>query len=395
MYQYFPASYPTWYSEGYAEFWGATRFLDNDVVEVGLPVNYRYQSFFANRWLPVRRLLTAQSYADAREVDLLYAQGWLLVRYMFDDRDIHRQVQAYLTAINAGRTYAQAMNESFDNINQLNSRLRGYAGRQRFSVVQLPFRTIDTGEISVRRVSPAEDALMHHEILLSRGVPAREFDEFVRDVRQVAGRFPDDPAALRLLVETEYLASDSAAALAATERLLALRPDDARGLMYRGLIEAEALQAAGSSEPAAWDAARAHILRANRSAPNDPLILQAYHDSFTLAGQMPPESAQNALYTAMERAPSDYDLRYKVAADFEARGMIEDAIAIIRPAAYTQPHREEETDRERRRREERMERFRLAGSTVHETAREMYDRLRERLGLAPEEDEETGESAAN
>jgi hypothetical protein len=64
MYQYFPATYPTWYSEGFAEFWGATRFLDNGAVEVGRPAEHRFGSFFANRWLPLGDLLTAQSYAD-------------------------------------------------------------------------------------------------------------------------------------------------------------------------------------------------------------------------------------------------------------------------------------------------------------------------------------------
>ncbi len=394
MYQYFPASYPTWYSEGFAEFWGATRFLDNDVVEVGLPVDYRYQSFFSNRWLHARRLLTIQSYAGTRELDLVYAQGWLLVRQMFDDPEIHRQIQAYLNAINAGRTYEQAAGEAIDDLDRLNSRLFSYASRRRFSVLQLPFRTIDVGEIDVRVVSPAEQALMHQEIMLSRGIRASELADFAGDLRPIANRFPEDPFALRLLLETERLAGDNAAALAAADRLLAIRPDDPRGLMHRGMIEAERLRDAGSTDQAAWDAARQFILRANRAAPNDPLVLEAYHDSFTLAGQLPPESAQNALYSAMERAPSDYDLRYKVAADFEARGMVEEALAIIRPAAYVLPHREDETERERERREQMQQRYRMAGSTVRESAREMYDRLRERLGLPPEGAEEAGEVAA-
>src|SRR3954447_3038001 len=72
MYRYFPATYPTWYSEGFAEFWGSTKILPGDVVEVGLPVDYRFDSFFENRWLPMKELLTAQSYADVSDVDLLY-----------------------------------------------------------------------------------------------------------------------------------------------------------------------------------------------------------------------------------------------------------------------------------------------------------------------------------
>src|SRR5690606_27248766 len=93
MYHYFPATYPTWYSEGFAEFWGATRFLDNNVVEVGHPANHRFGSFVQGRWLPIGRLLAAQNYADVPEVDLLYAEGWLLVRYAWDNPERKRQLQ--------------------------------------------------------------------------------------------------------------------------------------------------------------------------------------------------------------------------------------------------------------------------------------------------------------
>lgn len=37
MFQNFPATYPSWYSEGFAEYYGNTRILANDVVEIGHP----------------------------------------------------------------------------------------------------------------------------------------------------------------------------------------------------------------------------------------------------------------------------------------------------------------------------------------------------------------------
>jgi len=81
----------------------------------------------------------------------------------------------------------------------------------------------------------------------------------------------------------------------------------------------------------------------------------------------------------MELAPSDSNLRYKVAADFEKRDMIEEAIAIIRPDAYRLPHRKNESEKEKKRREEREEKYRGAGQAKRETAREMLARLEQRL----------------
>ena len=379
MFGYFPASYPTWYSEGFAEFWGATRILPDDVVEIGLPANHRFGSFVMNRWLPARQLLTAQSYADVPELDLLYAEGWLLVRTAFDDAKRRKELQAYLNAINAGSSYEKAMKDSFADIGALDNHLRDLAGGGKFSVLRLPFKKIDVGPIAVRTVRPAEESMMEMSIELAQGILKREAVEFAGKVRSAAARFPDDPFALALLSEAERLAGNRDAAAAAADRLLAAAPDDPRGLLQKALAEMERLKAASSRDPKAWSAARRHLVRASRVAPNDPLVLQAYYDSYAGQGILPPEPAQAALYKAMELAPSDSDLRYKVAADFERREMIEEAIAIIRPVAYVLPHRKNESAKEKKRREEREEKYRGAGEVKRETAREMLWRLENKL----------------
>jgi len=375
MFQYFPATYPTWYSEGFAEFWGATRFLPGNIVEVGRPADYRFDSLVENRWLSVRKLLTAQSYADVPELDLLYAEGWLLVRYTFDQPERRRQLQAYLKGINDGSSYEAAMTKAFGNPDQLNSELFDYAGKRKFTVLRLPFKPIGVGDMVVRHVSPAEDSLIPLEIELSQGLLQREAKKFADKVRGSASRYPDDPYALALLAEAERLAGNSAAAAAAADRLLAKAPDDPRGLLQKALIEMDRLKAASSKDPAAWAAVRQYLVRASKARPQDPLILEAYYDSYSGQGTLPPEPAQAALYHAMELAPSDSDLRYKLASDFEKRDMIEDAIAIIRPSAYVLPHRKSETEKEKKRREELEEKNRGAGEHRHETARDMLERL--------------------
>lgn len=387
MYHYFPATYPTWYSEGFAEFWGATKFLDDGAVEVGHPAEHRFQSINPDvgsqniaRWLTVDRLLTAQSYADVPDIDLLYAEGWLLVRYTWENEERRRQLHEYLRLINEGVSYRDAMERSFGaGARKLNSELYGYAGRGRFDVVRLPFREIDTGKIDLRTLDPAEQALIEYEVKLSQGVPNEDFEAFAADLRRTAASFPDSPFALRLLAEVERIADDATAAEAAVDRLLALDPDNARGLMYKGLLRVDALRAAETADADAWNEARQPILRANAEKPEDPLIYEAYYDSFVAQGVLPPPEAQNALYTAVELAPSDSDLRYKLALDFEHRDMIPEAIAIIRPDAYRVRHRDDESERERVRRQRREDRYRRAGTERRETAREMYDRLVEKL----------------
>lgn len=381
MYQYFPAAYPTWYSEGFAEFWGSTHFRANDVVEVGAPAEHRFATFRALGWLPLDRLLRVHNYREAggANVFLLYAEGWLLVRYTFEHRDRQQQLQAYLRLINNGTDYAAAAQQAFPDLSSFNSELFNYASTARFNVLTLPFRTIDVGPISVSTPGPAEQALMLQEIKLGQGYPQREATDFANEVRGIAARFPNDPFALQLVMESAYLANNTAAALDAANRLLAVQPNNARALMTRGLIQVAALATAQSRDAAAWNAARAPLLRARQAAPRDPVVLRAYYRGFALQGGVPPEDAQNALYEAMELAPSDGEIRYELASDFERRRMIPEAIAIIRPEANSFPHRGNESDADRRRREELEERNRQAGTVRHETPLEMLNRLQAML----------------
>ena len=390
MRQYFPAVYPVWYSEGFAEFWGTTRLLPNDVVDVGLPADHRFSTFRDLGWLPLQKLMRAHNYAELGGLDvfLLYAEGWLLVRYVFEHPERRRQLDQYLALINRGTSYEDATRQAFPDLDKFNSELFEYAGTGKFNYIRLPFKTRDFGTITVRRLRPAEQALMTREIRLSQGIVHRDAAEFARDVRGIAARFPDDPFALQMLMETEWLSGSKGAALAAADRLLAVEPNHARALATRGRLQIAALRSAGSTDEKALAAPRQLLSRAVTSALSDPVVQEAYYDSFAEFGLMPPEHAQNALYAAMELAPSDGEIRYKLARDFEMRNMIAEAIAIIRPQALSTPHRRNESERERKERLRQEERYRDAGRTTHESAREMLTRLEAKLkkaGGAPQQ----------
>jgi len=385
MYGYFPATYPTWYSEGFAEFWGQTRIGENNVVRIGAPAATRFYSFVGNRWMPIDRILAARNYGDARgDVDLIYAEGWLLNRYLFTNGARRGQLTRYLTLINQGRSYEQAMQEAFGaDTAALDTELRHFAEQTQFPVLDVPFRPIDVGPIAIRTLRPAEAALIDQEIRLGQEIPAREAAEFARTVSGIAAHYPDDPHALEILVEAQRLAGNAAAATEAVDHLLRIEPDNARGLMHKGLLRAEALAAARSTDDAAWNDARQLLLRANQLAPHDPLILEAYYESFVDQGVLPPAGAQNALFRALQIAPGDEELRYRVAADFEHRDMIPEAIAVIRPTALALREVGDEGERARRRREQEEERNRPAGQARHESAREMLTRLEARQAGHP------------
>lgn len=377
MFQNFPATYPSWYSEGFAEYYGSTRILANDVVEVGHPQQGRYYAFQGNDWLPMKKLLTARSYADVSgKLGLLYAEGWLLVHYTANNPERLKQLRAYLASINSGKSYEDAMTQAFGpDARALDAELRRYASRSRINALVLPFKPIDTGEIAVRALRPAEQALMDADIQMQTGVAAARAEPLARVVRAVAARYPDDVYALSMLVEAERLAGNIPAASAAAERWLAAEPKSAPAAMHVAELKLESLRRAGSRDAAAYDAAREALLRAHKAAQRDPRILRAYYESFAGGTALPPAGAQNALVRAFELVPQDEELRFLVAQDFEQRGMIDDAIATISPAAFQLHGEDAETDKEKKKKEAAEVKYRLAGQRKTETAREMHTRL--------------------
>ena len=381
MLQYSGAAFPLWYIEGFAEYYAPTKILPNG-YEVGHMAPYRRASFKEDgNWLPLKELLTARNYKDIRyRSDLLYAQGWLLIHYLADHEKRSGQLRNYLSLINGGSDYKAAMDAAFGpDAAELDKELRRYSKRQRLEAIRITFPSLELGEVQVRALSPARSALMDREIELARGLFAKDVAEFANDVRKKAQLFPDDPDALGLLAEAERMAGNHDAAIAASERWLAHRPGEPRALMLKGMARIDALVAAQSKDKAAWDGARKWVADARKAAPDDPLILQAFYDSYAADGSLPPPRAQNALFHALGLVPQDEQLRFKVASDFERRGLIEAAIHAIRPAAFAAHDAGDESEKEKAKREKLKEKWRVAGELKSEPPRDMLARLEAKL----------------
>ena len=396
MFQYSPAAYPSWYSEGFAEFWGGFQIETSDkadLVRFGLPQTSRLTQIARLPWMPMEKLLTARSYADAGDqIGSLYAQGWLLTHYSFVNSERNKQLQTYLAAINRGETYADAAKAGYGaTLDALNSELQAYARQGKIGTQQISFKPIPTGEIAIRATTPAENELLDEDQRLSGGVAKSDRESFVRRVREGAAKFPNDPFALAVLTETEDLAGNAAEAQAALDRWIAVAPKDPGALMFKGKLATQRLAAAKSTDADAWETARANIAAAIKASPDTPRFYKVYYDSFVAEGRYPPPAgALNGLAYALKLVPNDDDLRYQVAKDYEDRDMIPEAIAVIRPLAYTIKPDSELSPGEKRRRDKAKETYAMLGQTDYETPREMYDRL-----LKKQDEAKGGKTAGN
>ena len=369
MYQYFPANYPTWYSEGFAEYYGTMAFGENNAVEIGHAPFFR-MDVINSTWLKAKDLLAAKSYEDVSNVGALYAEGWLLTHYGTQNKERGKQLADYLNKVAKGMPYPEAAKAAFGDLDLLDKELKAHA--KTLTATRFSLKPIDIGPIALRELSPLENALMRYEIGLRSGYRRDDMARISDNVRAARAGALDDPYGLAVQAEIDLLADNPKAALVSANKLVTLRPDDPRGLLAKARAELALLgKSAGGPQ---GDAARQLIARAAKAEPANPEPLVAYYRSFADAGVLPPPPAQNALMTALKLLPQDGEIRYMAAADFEKRGMIDEAIVVISPAAYGSFDGDE--GEERKREKETLKAAAMyTGIVAHETPKKMLDRL--------------------
>ncbi len=379
MLQYFNAGYPIWYREGLADFIGTATFETNDIARVGEPNANRYYAFQGERkyaWISMAKLLASPDGGDLGDRnDLIYSEGWLLTHYLTLGGTRQGQLRTYLQAINAGRPYSEAAKTAFGDLAALDKELHAYARRKTLSVKLVPMPAARDVPVEITPVGPAQSAMMMLDIRMSSGIPARTAERFANAVRRTAARFPGDPFALRLRAEADRLAGDRddrALALAAWRKV---EPDAPLLLLQTALLRQDQLVADRSTDPAAWDRMRDMLVAAGKARRSDPQILYAYYDSFIAQGIPATAGAQNTLHNALALMPQNDELRFALASDYEKRGMIEQAINTIRPAAYSDDEDRSRSARGKAIDEKARALYRLDGIPFHETPRQMLARL--------------------
>lgn len=370
MYQYFNANYPSWYSEGFAEYYGTMAFEDDNVVEIGHAPFFRMNAIRGGSWVDAETLLSAKSYADVDDVSALYAQGWLLTHFAANNTERGKQLQEYLNAVATGADYGEAAKAAFGDLDQLNKELRQH--RNNINAMRLSLKPMDFSDVTVRDLTPVEDSLMRYRIALYSGLEYSEIPLILNAVKDRRAANPDDIGGLEIQAQLENLAGKHEDALATTAKLLQLDPDNIEGLTERGKALVGNLEA--SAPQAEWDEARDPLREAIAASAIAIEPRVALFTSFEKQGQQASITAQNRLVEAFQLLPQNDEIRYLLARDFEQRGLVDDAIAIIEPAAFGTFDGD---DSEKRRRDRALRRYSAQYSNInnYESPKEMLDRL--------------------
>jgi tetratricopeptide (TPR) repeat protein len=358
MLQYFPAIYPSWYVEGFAELIGSSKTLDDGRIGYGMPALHRGNEINAY-WVPLQELLTREKvvYVDT------YAQGWALTHFLTFDKKRSGQLRQYLAALGRGKSLDQAA-AAFGDLEDLNREARRYvtAGSFEYRPVKVE---IARPVVQRSRVLSAGEAALIPETIAYRDsdLSAIRKDSDRKDelgdrqrnlakIREKAGQFANDPFALQLLSEVEFSLDNFQQSEAAVDRLLALRPSDRDGMVRKSiLMSRRAGTIAGPDRTEEVKKARALAVRANRADPNDPDPLLAFYQSYNLTGERPTKAAIDGLMQAVSLLPRNSEVRQLLVDQLARDRRYDEAMGWLMPVANS-PHKSPRREAARRQMEQ-------------------------------------------
>jgi Flp pilus assembly protein TadD len=328
---------PRWYGEGYAEFFATAKFEKDGAVGLGLPANHRANELFEARDVSIEQLLDSKLYRanKSQGYDNFYGRAWALFHYLFTDAERRKQLVDYLNRLNKGEAELAAATAAFGDLKALDKSLDKYIKQRQWNYLRIRPDWMTVGPITVRRLSEGEAASMPIRIRSKRGVDEKTAAEVVVDAREVAAKYPDEPAVQAALAEAEFDAGNDEAAIVAADKALAVAPTNMTALIQKGYALTRMADEAGTE--VAWKAARKHFISVNKIENDHPIPLVYYYLSFLKQGKEPRKDALDGLEWALELAPYDNGVRMMVARRQMEEKRFADAIRTISPLAYN-PH---------------------------------------------------------
>jgi len=374
MFQMRANAYPSWFVEGFAEYYG-TAEVKPERIRFGAHLAGRMDALNqgANSWARMEDVLKWRYTPSGRyPAYLYYAQAWAMTHYFMSTPERTRMLGQYLSAVVGGQDSVEAMRAATGRSpEQLQNDVRLYVSGSINTLT--PQIEIPVPEVTVTTLSPAESALVWLDLRLdgetvieepeeedgatrkSDSQKAREAREraetradLIRDSFSAAARYPGDPVAIRVAARAHRLSNDPAAALTTLQPLLSDGSTDAGALRLAAMALLDQARTGTEADAGAGLRRRASGYLA-RAMDVEPLEFQNYlglNDTRRGQTRYPTENDISTLEVAVALAPQSFDARLRLGEAYMVRRLNEQAVQILTPVSNS-PHRSSYTRRAR------------------------------------------------
>lgn len=334
MFKYFPAGYPSWYVEAFAETLATIDLHEDGTFHVGNPPNWRSDALFRGMLtVTPQSLLASTAKPDFEDWYGYYTVGWLMNHYLTFDPDRQGQLQQYLKLVASGVPSGDAARQAFGDLDKLASEIGRYKSRGKLYGIDVRPANTAPPKVTMRKLREDEAAIMPVKIQSKAGVTRSEAGGVASKARSIAARYPTSLPVQLALSEAEFDAENLDAAEAAADRALQLDPNSLDALVAKG----EALLEKGEKDKTYLPKARVWFDKAHDVDPKHPAPLLDNYLTYFEAGQPIPENVLIGLEGAYLAAPHYRDLRLVLARQLlsERKGPL--ARDILLPVALN-PH---------------------------------------------------------
>jgi hypothetical protein len=339
MYQNFPYGYPSWITEGYAEYFGNTDIDKNGSISVGKFSEYRFFDNEGPYWIQLQRLISTRgSDFKGLPANQFYGQSWLLTHYMMADPVRRKQLNAYLLALGKWADSAVAMEQATGvTLKELTQRLRRY---DQIVITKLKLASWTPPPATVTPLPASADRLLLENVSLGMQTKRNLRARVLETIRNRAAVLAGDRFADLTLAKAEILYGDIAAGAETAEIYLKRDPADLEAVRLLGLAKlrlAAREQESGRRRTLLREAGR-HYGQAYKLDPTDYQTLFFYAASRTAEPDYPTENTVNVLLEAHALAPQVLDIRMLLADALMRRGRFDEAKNVLAVVAGN-PHR--------------------------------------------------------
>ncbi|MBU2326804.1 MAG: DUF1570 domain-containing protein [Alphaproteobacteria bacterium] len=367
MYQMMTNAYPSWFVEGFAEYY-STADVRPDRIQFGRHDEGRMTYFVqlpANSWAPMADVLKWRISDSGRyRAGDYYAQAWGLTHYFMSTPERTRMLGLYLAAVTQGEDSVQAMERvTGRSAAQLQNDMRLYlSGAIQVHIPQVQF---PTPEVKVSRLSSEQAELLWLDLRLDRepvkvevsDPPEDETDrarqrretlirenaedraELIRAALAAHNGNGNELLRLRVVARGHRLAGNSRAGFQVLEPHLTRDQTDpdllrlaAELLMDETGPDTEASEATGNRREAV-----AYLARSLDADPLNFLTYRALNEARRGEPSYPNDNDLSTLDVALKLAPQSFDIRMRLARAYMSRDMNAEAIVVLRPVANS-PH---------------------------------------------------------
>ena len=330
MLQTFPATYPDWYVEAFAELYGTIVLNSDGSFKVGSPPQYRAEQVYDLPDVPLKELFDQNDKRDGVQRIQFYGYGWLLAHYLSFEPSRKGQLRDYLKALGRGEDGLAAARKAFGDLGTLTKEVSAYKTRNFPAFAVKPANYVAPA-VELRQLNEAEAAAMGEYMRSKRGVNLKQARAVADDVAPKARRYANSLFVQLAAAEAFYDARRLDEADAAATRALALQPNSSEAWLYKGMI---ALEQAEAGDKSRFAAARTALVKATRLDTQDPRAFILYYESFGAAGEPAPANAVAGLEQVFDFAASDRDYRLTLARQLLAEGEGPAAKEVLGPIAY-------------------------------------------------------------